>query len=123
PGGGPRRRAARGRRGSKRGPVLSGRRICAATTNDAGTGARGSCGHPRGLTPEPSRAARSPSAEAVGAGEPLREQAHEDRGGKADDVEVVAVDPAHEGGAAALDGVSAGAALPLAARDVRGQVP
>src|SRR5207247_10537459 len=65
---------------------------------------------------------RRRSAQAVGAREALREQADEDRRREADDVEVVALDPLHEGGATALDGLAAGAALPLAARDVRGQV-
>src|SRR5919108_2334170 len=52
-------------------------------------------------------------AHAVGAGEAVGEEAHEERGGEADDVEIVAVDALDEGGAAALDRIAAGAALPL----------
>ena len=43
----------------------------------------------------------------------------EQRAGKPDDVEVVALDPLDEAAAEALDRVRAGASLPLAARDVR----
>ena len=63
-----------------------------------------------------------PSAEAVGAREALREDADEQRGRQADDVQVVALDPLDERGAAALDRVAAGASLPLAERQVRGEV-
>ena len=55
----------------------------------------------------------------------LRPQVQQPRQRQADDVEVVALDPRDERRAAALDGVAAGAALPLAGGDVpveRGRV-
>ena len=51
-------------------------------------------------------------------GEPLGEQADEQRAGKPDDVQVVALDPLDERRAEPLDRVGAGAPLPLAARQV-----
>src|SRR4051794_26137836 len=47
---------------------------------------------------------------------------HEQRHGQPDDVGVVAVDPCDQRGAGLLDGVAAGAAAPLAARGVRGDL-
>ena len=48
------------------------------------------------------------------------EEGDEERARKADDVEVVALDPIDEAAAEPLDRVRAGPALPLAARDVLG---
>ena len=48
------------------------------------------------------------------------EDGDEERARKPDDVEVVALDALDEAAAEALDRVRAGAPLPLAARDVRG---
>src|SRR4051794_4867173 len=65
--------------------------------------------HPESMTRLP---------EAVEPGEPLREQADEERRWQPDDVQVVAVDRLDERGAAALDRVAAGASLPLRLRHV-----
>src|SRR3954463_4845775 len=65
---------------------------------------------------------RSGSPESVHAGEALGEEPDEQGGGQADDVQVVALDPLDEGGAAALDGVAARAALPFEGRLVGRQV-
>src|SRR5690348_2776543 len=62
------------------------------------------------------------SAEAVEAREALREQAHEDGRGQPDDVQVVALDALDERRTPPLDGIAAGAALPLAAREVPREV-
>src|SRR5919108_3299169 len=62
------------------------------------------------------------SADAVGAREAGREEADEERRREADDVQVVAFDALHEGGAAARDRVGARAVAPLARRDVAGHV-
>src|SRR5688572_7075069 len=64
----------------------------------------------------------TPSAEAVRAREALREEADEQRRRQADDVQVVALDLLDEGGAAALDRIPAGASLPLAVRQVVGEL-
>ena len=53
------------------------------------------------------------SAAVVGVREALGEEADEQGGREADDVQVVALDPFDEQGAEALDGVGAGASLPL----------
>ena len=66
----------------------------------------------------PDRESARLSAEAVDAGETLGQQAHEQRGREADDVEVVALDPLDEAAPTALDRVAAGAALPLAVAEV-----
>src|SRR5438876_12149964 len=59
------------------------------------------------------------SAEAVHAREALGEQAHQERAGKPDHVQVVAFDALDERGADALDRVRAGSALPLPCPYVR----
>src|SRR4051794_40485233 len=61
-------------------------------------------------------------SEAVDAGEPLGKEAHEERPGEADDIEIVAFDAVDERTAAALNRVSACAALPLAGCDVRSEL-
>src|SRR5205085_11474676 len=60
-------------------------------------------------------------AEPVGAGEAGGEEADEEGRREADDVQVVALDAADEGGAPALDRVRARPALPPARRHVRPQ--
>src|SRR5206468_928152 len=57
-------------------------------------------------------------AEPVDPGEALGEEPDEERHRQADDVEVVAVDPAHEPGAPALDRIPARSFLPFACPDV-----
>src|SRR5882724_9195248 len=64
----------------------------------------------------------SGSAKAVSPREPFGEQAHEQCDGQTDDVRVVALDPRYERRAETLDGVGAGASLPLAAADVDPEV-
>src|SRR5207244_2718372 len=63
------------------------------------------------------------SAESVKPCKARREQLYEQCGREADDVEVVALDAFDERRAETLDRVAAGAALPLARGDVRGDVP
>ncbi len=53
----------------------------------------------------------------------LGQQPDEQRGGKTDDVQVVALDPAHEPRAAALDRIGACAALPFAGGQVVVDLP
>src|SRR5437868_2078176 len=72
----------------------------------------------------PSTTAVSASAltKAVQPGEALDEEPNERRRRKADDVEVVALDPLDERRAASLDRVPAGASFPFAGREVRREV-
>src|SRR5580765_3530078 len=83
--------------------------------------------------PKPPRLSKSPiersslvegrSAEAVDAGEALREQPHEQRGRQAHDVEVVTLDATDERSTPALDRIAAGAPLPLPERDIGAELP
>src|SRR5688572_33274267 len=77
-------------------------------------------GHVRGQTP--GVAVRATSAGAVGTREAGCEEAHQECGGEADDVQIVAFDAFDQTGAQTLDGVGARAALPFARRDVPGHV-
>src|SRR5205823_4474825 len=80
---------------------------------------RGTCLRRPGPRACPSvMAAPDRSAESVEAREALRQKPHEKRARKADDVQVVALDPLDEGAAPPLDRIGARAALPLAAREV-----
>ncbi len=72
--------------------------------------------------PRLGRARRPYLPEAVGTGKALGEQAHEQRRGQPDDVQIVALDPLDEGAAAALDRVGARASLPLAVHHVHRQL-
>src|SRR5436190_14848253 len=64
----------------------------------------------------------SRSADAVVAGEARGEEADQEGSREADHVQVVAFGALDERGAEALDRIRAGAVLPLAARDVGGDV-
>src|SRR2546423_4994643 len=77
---------------------------------------------PPRLSKRPMRSFESSSTEAVNPGKALGKQSHEQRAGQPDDVEIVALDRAHERSPAALDRICACASLPLARCDVGGEV-
>src|SRR5207244_12699859 len=98
-------------------------RPCPGTVPGHVASRHGRAGHVPGTVPRTCRDEAWPgSAEAVRAREAFRQEADQQRDREADDVQVVALDRADERRTQALDRVGAGAALPLAARDVVAEI-